>query len=57
MILQVQLAPDISLQEVMPLILRSNFFSVSERSLSSTSKSLFLKRLNQSLCVVSDRVW
>ena len=35
----------------------SNFFGALERSLSLTSKSLFLKRLNQSLHVVSDRVW
>ena len=35
----------------------SNFFGAPECSLSSTTKSLFFKCLNQSLCVVSDRVW
>ena len=56
MFFQVLQAPDIGLHRVSSSnSLSSNFCGAPERSLSSSSKSLFLKRRNQSLHVVSDR--
>ena len=55
MLFQVLLASEIDFRRVFSQIL-SNFFGAPERFLSSSLKSLYLKRRNQSLHVVSDRV-